>query len=163
MLVVSNNWIWRRHFLSTNMLQTLVWPDQLRWKCHRIATPWPSTRAGACVRTSSSHWDGRFCVSWAFLKIVSFENFQNNMFEANPKQLSLCAWSSFCILWGTTSCDRIPSGGRTSATTASCGIWTTTAPTWSKHLVAWKVSWNTPCSRAPTSPHGKVSSGRRHC
>ena len=43
--------------------------------------------------------------------------------------------------------------------TASCGTWTTTGQTWSRPWEEWRASWNIPCSREPTSPHGRVSSG----
>lgn len=50
-------------------------------------------------------------------------------------------------------------GGPIRGMMGSCGIWTTIGRTWSRPWGAWRESWNTPCSRGPTSQPGRVSSG----
>lgn len=66
-------------------------------------------------------------------------------------------WAVVCRSW-----NRTHSGGHISATMGSCGTWTTTALIWSKHWVEWRGSWSTLSSRALTSLHGRVSSGKRN-
>lgn len=55
---------------------------------------------------------------------------------------------------------KIHSGGLTKGMMENCGIWTTTVQTWSRHLEGWKAFSSTLCSREPTSPRGRVSSGK---
>ena len=57
--------------------------------------------------------------------------------------------------------NRIRSGGLTSDTMVSCGIWTTIVQTWSRLSVVWKAYWSTHSSREHTSLHGRVCSGRK--
>ena len=57
--------------------------------------------------------------------------------------------------------NRIRSGGLTSDTMVSCGIWTTIVQIWSRLSVVWKVFWSIHYSREHTSLHGRVCSGRK--
>ena len=64
----------------------------------------------------------------------------------------------FCYVVGRCW-SRTHSGGPTSVMMASCGISITTGRTWSRHWVELRASSNTPSSREPTSPRGRVCSG----
>ena len=76
---------------------------------------------------------------WPTIKVGEFDKISNN--------------SKF---WS-----RIHFGGLINDTMVSCGTSTTTELIWSKLWVVLKESLSTHCLREPTSPLGKVSSGRR--
>lgn len=63
------------------------------------------------------------------------------------------------VLFGYRCWNRIHSGGLTRDMMANSGISTTTAQIWSRPWVVWRASWNTPFSKALTSPPGRVSFG----
>ena len=78
-----------------------------------------------------------------------------------PNMHNSCLSINYVLILFFRFWSRIPSGGHISAMMASCGTWTTTAQTWSRPWVVWRVFLNTPSSKELTSPHGRVCFGRR--